>query len=244
MSSLKLTDVDALYVGDDLVDRMFVGDLLVWNGDTVPELETSNDVYYDWTSYNEIAWPPAGSYTEDFSGTLAAWNTAPWGSTGGNTISGGQLTSGGAGFRDMMFLQDLGSPDQFCGVTAASNSGTSSIMLLARCNPSTAVHYAARFYPTDGEWQLYRYANISSSTQLATSASSPATAPYEVYFETETVGSDVQLRLYEVIAGVPVLRLSYLDLAIDTPVMAGNYAGIKVEFTGSAADNFYAGALP
>lgn len=51
MSSIKLTDVDALYVGDDLVDRMFVGDLLVWNGDDVPELEASEDVFYDWSSY-------------------------------------------------------------------------------------------------------------------------------------------------------------------------------------------------
>lgn len=47
----KLTDVDALFLGDDAVDRMFIGETLVWNGDDVPELEASQDAYYDWSSY-------------------------------------------------------------------------------------------------------------------------------------------------------------------------------------------------
>lgn len=47
----KMTDVDAVFLGDDEVDRMFIGNTLIWNGDTVPELEASQDVYYDWSSY-------------------------------------------------------------------------------------------------------------------------------------------------------------------------------------------------
>lgn len=46
-----LTDVDALFLGTDAVDRMFIGEIIIWNGDDVPELEASSYVYYDWSSY-------------------------------------------------------------------------------------------------------------------------------------------------------------------------------------------------
>jgi hypothetical protein len=48
----KLTDVDALFLGTDEVERMFIGDRLIWNGDYVPELQ-NDPVYYD-----GISWSP------------------------------------------------------------------------------------------------------------------------------------------------------------------------------------------
>lgn len=52
----KLTDVDALYLGTDEVERMFIGNTLVWNGDHVPELQVggshAQDVYYDAASWS------------------------------------------------------------------------------------------------------------------------------------------------------------------------------------------------
>lgn len=47
----RLNDADALFLGTDVVDRMFIGETLIWNGDNVPELEASSYVYYDWSSY-------------------------------------------------------------------------------------------------------------------------------------------------------------------------------------------------
>lgn len=52
MSRVKLNDVDALFFGDDEVDRAFLGDTLIWNGDTVPELAASQDAWFDWSSYS------------------------------------------------------------------------------------------------------------------------------------------------------------------------------------------------
>lgn len=55
----KLTDVDALYLGTDEVERMFIGNTLVWNGDHVPELQVggshAQDVYYDAASWSAPA---------------------------------------------------------------------------------------------------------------------------------------------------------------------------------------------
>lgn len=47
----RLTDVDAVFKETTAVDRMFIGDTLIWNGDDVPELMASEEVYYDWSSY-------------------------------------------------------------------------------------------------------------------------------------------------------------------------------------------------
>jgi hypothetical protein len=53
----KLTDVDALFLGTNDVERAYIGDTLIWDlYHTVPELETggalAQDVFYDWTSWS------------------------------------------------------------------------------------------------------------------------------------------------------------------------------------------------
>lgn len=48
----KLTDVDALFLGTDVVDRMLIGETLIYNNfDTVPELEPDFEAYYDFSSF-------------------------------------------------------------------------------------------------------------------------------------------------------------------------------------------------
>lgn len=62
----KLSDVDALFLGEDEVERMFIGDTLVWNGDSVPELQTTLDAYFD-----EVSWSPPSTLGNQGTGSTS-----------------------------------------------------------------------------------------------------------------------------------------------------------------------------
>lgn len=243
----KLTDVSNFYLGDDLVSRLFIGDTLIYNGDNVPELESSQSIYYDWTSLTRADSDPLSTFalTDGFNGNsldTVAWNIQAWSAPAANTLTASRVGPNGAGRRDMLYNASF-DLDHYCAIDVYAAPGTTAVKLITRAQGATAVHYAAQFSDFDGEWQIQKYSTATSLSILAYTATAPPTTPYRMLLTTETTGSDVTLTLYEVSATALTQRLTWVDVAANTPIMAGNQVGLKVEGVGALGDNWEAGNM-
>lgn len=116
-----------------------------------------------------------------------------------------QIRGNGATNRYMAFIRDLGTPNTYAQVKLVNGLG-SRCMPLVRVGANAGNSYYMGGF-SSGFWRIER-----TGTSLASTATSPPTAPYTVRLEAFTnVSNNVELRVYEVVAGSPVLRLSFED---------------------------------
>lgn len=145
------------------------------------------------------------------------------------------------------YRYNLGSADMWGELDVLSNPGAGSggFCGVALRMQDLATYYVGEYIPTSGTFQIRKRSSGTYGSVLASAVNASA-LPRRIRFETETSGSDVLLRLYEVVGGTPVLQCSYTDTT--SPFMSDYYAGFEqVGQTGGSAhmdnDNFACGRL-
>ena len=190
----------------------------------------------------------AAGFTDDFNRLTLADN---WITGTGATlldISSNEIrAAAGASVRYGKWVWDLGTPNMYGEIDVTNNGGANAQVSVALRNSATVqTSYVGEFFPNTNVFQIRRRNNGTYTSVLAT-ATAAGSLPRRLRFETETVGSDVVLRLYEVISGTPTLRCTYTDLAAATPLLAPYIAGVEMKgattVTEQRADNFACGRL-
>jgi hypothetical protein len=190
-------------------------------------------------------WAPSViEYCDDFNRvdleSTGQWDATPWTFTNGVAIAGSTvLQSGAAGSDSGLFLEDLGSDDNWVELDILEPGTDGGIMLLARCNVSTITHYGARYYVNTGDWEIFK--RVAGTFTQLTSASTPdPTAPYRLRLEVQ----GTRVEIFEFSGGSWVSRLSTTDSSIS----AGHLVGVRLQAStgGGAAngDNFCCGPIP
>lgn len=195
-----------------------------------------------------IRYPYTGSnmWSDNFNDNSidAPWVNPAW-STTALSVSSGVVTSLTNGAEQDIYLnQDLGSVNHWAEIDVVAQPGNANVGVLTRCDPAFRTHYLARYYSAVGGWNLIRMVN-GSATSLISSATNAPSTPFRMRLETETVAGNVELRLYQVTAGVKTLRLSYTDSS-GSKLTTGVRCGLRpVGEPGNAAqcDNFSTGPL-
>lgn len=127
--------------------------------------------------------------------------------------------------------QDLGTVDHALECDLG-NALTGSVGLLLRVpSPWAETYYFGRYTPTTGNWEMQRRV-AGSFTSLATAATPDPVADFRIRFSVKTVSGNVELNLYEVIAGVPMLRLTFTDSS-GSKLLTGSRVGFRTNSTGS-----------
>lgn len=175
----------------------------------------------------------------------ANWVNGPWG-VAGHSITGNQISSSGTGLdRASYWATDLGTVNHWGEIDVINTTGDANVGILLRCNASTNTNYMARYGTTLGDWEIFRRVT-GTFTKIANTGTPDPSVPYRIRFESENSGSDVVLRLYEVVAGTPTLRLSFTDTS-GSKITAGNFVGMRCVDGGTGegveADNFCCGPL-
>jgi hypothetical protein len=133
---------------------------------------------------------------------------------------------------------DLGSTDQFAEVDVLNDATTarSTAIILRYNDTGTETYYMGRYYFGTGAWEIYKRA-AGTFTLLASDTNNDPTVPYRIRFEVEGTA----LRLYQVVTGTPVLRVSTTNGDIST----GNYAGMRCAQSSASPtmDNWSVGTL-
>lgn len=164
------------------------------------------------------------------------------------TVSGGAawdiLSNQARGFsntsRYMTYVRDLTSADMYCEVDVINNPGQA--LARTRCQQGAAGFggYSGGYSTTFATWRIDR-----NAVNVATVAGPVPTPPYRIRLETETIAGNVECRLYEIVAGIPTLRLSFTDSG-GSKVLVGHNAGLALLSsvgTNQLADNWSAGML-
>jgi hypothetical protein len=189
------------------------------------------------TATGEIA------FCDDFNRTnledTGQWDATPWTFPNGVTIASSTvLQSGAAGSDSGLFLEDLGSDDNWVELDVLTPGTDGGIMLLARCNVSTITHYGARYYVSTGDWEIFKRVT-GTFTQLASIGSPDPSEPYRLRLEVQ----GTRVEIFEFSGGSWVSRLS----TIDGSISAGHLVGVRLQAStgGGVAngDNFCCGAL-
>lgn len=141
--------------------------------------------------------------------------------------------------RGMMFVRDLSSPNMYARVDVV-NHGWHCLPTVRNVQGGSSEHYAGGYSVSNGQWEIQR-----SGAVIASAASPDPTPPYTTIFEAQTNAGNVELRVLEVVAGIPTLRLSFTDTSASKILTATN-AGLLLRGqagTDQLADNWSAGML-
>jgi hypothetical protein len=158
----------------------------------------------------------------------------------GTTLTSNELQCTGTG--SLCHTPNIGSPNMWAelDVMNTPTSGTTCMPLLRVGQNAAASYYALGYHRGNNRWEISR-----TSTNIANSSSNLPTPPFRVRVEAETNGSNnVDLRVYEVVAGTPVLRLSFTDSS-GSKLLDGRNAGVLMQVVSGTyrADNFACGGL-
>lgn len=127
--------------------------------------------------------------------------------------------------------EDFGTPNLAveADVFHNSNNGTDAPALgvLSRVQvPWTETFYMGRWYGFTGGWEIHRCVNGVFGAALVTVTESYPGSEYRIRLETETVGGNVELRLYRMVGSTMTLKASFTDSSASR-LLTGNYAGFR-----------------
>jgi hypothetical protein len=181
---------------------------------------------------------PPDPTTDDFNRADSTNLGADWVERESDWVIGSNELRASSVDTQIQWAYDLGTPDMWAEVDMVTGDAStrSGSIILRMPGDGTETYYMGRYFFANSRWEIYKRV-AGTFTLLASNTSDDPSHPYRLRFEAE--GSD--LRLYEVIAGTPTLRLSDTDSSITT----GNYAGMRNTATSGTyvVDNWEVGTL-
>lgn len=190
--------------------------------------------------WSEMYGPGPFVYTDDANRASLGTNWRAVPSWTAPDISGNQFRASGFN-RRMYYVRDLGSSNQYAKLTTINHPVSGVCKPMVRCTPfAGSVYYDGGYNSATGNWEITR-----SGTAIATAATPDPTPPYTTIIESETnVSNNVDLRVYEIVAGSPTLRLSFTDTDA-ARILVGKNAGMTLSTGGvdALADDFECGTL-
>lgn len=162
-----------------------------------------------------------------------------WVQQGGIVISGGAMARSGTS-RWAQFQNPLPSPDMYVEYddeNVSAHLAMAAVRLTISTDPTPLLTgYFGGYYPSysshpNGEWQILRNVNTNAASwappgALATASTPDPAGPITVRFTATTDSNgDVVLNLYQVVGGVPLLRLTHTDSSL-SKITTGNLCGL------------------